>query len=293
MDGRSLRLTILARVFRSPSCRVSSSGSIAWRGCTGAVTRDRASASRSCTSSSSCTAASWASKARWVEALDSRSRFPSARAICRPNRLPWPRAHRCSRRPTPTLKKRCDGSRVRRRRRRRPRTCPATPPCRPRRPSTSGTCCSRTTTRTCGTTHDGCCRSDGPWTPSATGEKRSPPRAHAGRTSSSRDVMMPELDGFGLLKELRADPELAAVPVVMLSARAGEEARLEGLAASADDYLVKPFSARDLLARVDAQLLKSRASNDRAAARASVWSACSRTPRSRLRCCADRITSTS
>ena len=73
------------------------------------------------------------------------------------------------------------------------------------------------------------------------------------------DVMMPELDGFGLLKELRADPELAAVPVVMLSARAGEEARLEGLAASADDYLVKPFSARDLLARVDAQLLKSRA----------------------------------
>jgi signal transduction histidine kinase/DNA-binding response OmpR family regulator len=73
------------------------------------------------------------------------------------------------------------------------------------------------------------------------------------------DVMMPELDGFGLLKQLRADPELTAVPVVMLSARAGEEARLEGLAASADDYLVKPFSARDLLARVDAQLLKSRA----------------------------------
>ena len=73
------------------------------------------------------------------------------------------------------------------------------------------------------------------------------------------DVMMPELDGFGLLKELRADRHLGTIPVVMLSARAGEEARLEGLAASADDYLVKPFSARDLLARVDAQLLKSRA----------------------------------
>jgi signal transduction histidine kinase len=72
------------------------------------------------------------------------------------------------------------------------------------------------------------------------------------------DVMMPELDGFGLLKALRADPELESIPVVMLSARAGEEARLEGLAASADDYLVKPFSARDLLARVDAQLVKSR-----------------------------------
>jgi signal transduction histidine kinase/ActR/RegA family two-component response regulator len=72
------------------------------------------------------------------------------------------------------------------------------------------------------------------------------------------DVMMPELDGFGLLKEIRADAELQSIPVFMLSARAGEEARLEGLAASADDYLVKPFSARDLLARVDAQILKSR-----------------------------------
>ncbi len=73
------------------------------------------------------------------------------------------------------------------------------------------------------------------------------------------DVMMPELDGFGLLRELRADPDLRATPVIMLSARAGEEARLEGLSASADDYIVKPFSARDLLTRVDAQLVKSRA----------------------------------
>ena len=46
------------------------------------------------------------------------------------------------------------------------------------------------------------------------------------------DVMMPELDGFGLLRELRADPDLQPMPVIMLSARAGEEARLEGLAAS-------------------------------------------------------------
>jgi signal transduction histidine kinase len=65
------------------------------------------------------------------------------------------------------------------------------------------------------------------------------------------DVMMPELDGFGLLKAIRADPDLEGLLVVMLSARAGEEARLEGLAAGADDYLVKPFSARELRARID------------------------------------------
>jgi PAS domain S-box-containing protein len=66
------------------------------------------------------------------------------------------------------------------------------------------------------------------------------------------DVMMPQLDGFGLIRELRADPELAAIPVILLSARAGEEARLEGLGKGADDYLVKPFSPRELLVRVGA-----------------------------------------
>ena len=60
------------------------------------------------------------------------------------------------------------------------------------------------------------------------------------------DVMMPRLDGFGLLKELRADPRTSGVPVIMLSARAGEESRVEGMEAGADDYLVKPFSAREL-----------------------------------------------
>jgi len=68
------------------------------------------------------------------------------------------------------------------------------------------------------------------------------------------DVMMPELDGFGLLKELRNDRHTQAIPVVMLSARAGEEARVEGLQAGADDYLVKPFNARELLARVRVNL---------------------------------------
>ncbi len=64
------------------------------------------------------------------------------------------------------------------------------------------------------------------------------------------DVMMPKVDGFGLLRELRADPELKLVPIIMVSARAGEESRVEGLERGADDYLVKPFSARELIARV-------------------------------------------
>jgi signal transduction histidine kinase len=68
------------------------------------------------------------------------------------------------------------------------------------------------------------------------------------------DVMMPRLDGFGLVRAVRADPALADLPVVLLSARAGEEASIEGLEAGADDYLIKPFSARELLARVSANL---------------------------------------
>ena len=68
------------------------------------------------------------------------------------------------------------------------------------------------------------------------------------------DVMMPKLDGFGLLKGLRADERTATVPVILLSARAGEESRVKGMGAGADDYLVKPFSARELLARVEAHL---------------------------------------
>ncbi|HJT66287.1 MAG TPA: ATP-binding protein [Pyrinomonadaceae bacterium] len=68
------------------------------------------------------------------------------------------------------------------------------------------------------------------------------------------DVMMPVLDGFELLRRIRANPHIRETPVVLLSARAGEEARIEGLKASADDYIVKPFSARELLATVDAHL---------------------------------------
>jgi PAS domain S-box-containing protein len=68
------------------------------------------------------------------------------------------------------------------------------------------------------------------------------------------DVMMPGLDGFALLRAVRSDPELADLPVILLSARAGEEARVEGLDAGADDYVTKPFTARELTARVSANL---------------------------------------
>lgn len=68
------------------------------------------------------------------------------------------------------------------------------------------------------------------------------------------DIMMPRLDGLGLLHALRSDEKLRDIPVVLISARAGEEARVEGLDRGADDYVIKPFSARELLARVGALL---------------------------------------
>ena len=68
------------------------------------------------------------------------------------------------------------------------------------------------------------------------------------------DVMMPGLDGFGLLKVLRSSPETRSTPFILLSARAGEDARVEGLLAGADDYLAKPFNARELIARVHTHL---------------------------------------
>ena len=64
------------------------------------------------------------------------------------------------------------------------------------------------------------------------------------------DVMMPRLDGLGLLRAIREDSALCSTPVILVSARAGEESRVEGLQADADDYLVKPFTSPELLARV-------------------------------------------
>ena len=72
------------------------------------------------------------------------------------------------------------------------------------------------------------------------------------------DVLMPELGGLALVGALRADPRTAGVPVVLMSARAGPEAAVEGLGAGADDYLVKPFSARELRARVQARIALGR-----------------------------------
>ena len=68
------------------------------------------------------------------------------------------------------------------------------------------------------------------------------------------DVMMPEMDGFELLRSLRSEPQTQEIPIILLSARAGEESRIEGLEAGADDYLIKPFSTRELLARIEATL---------------------------------------
>ncbi len=72
------------------------------------------------------------------------------------------------------------------------------------------------------------------------------------------DVMMPGLDGMALLSALRSDPATSGIPVLLLSARAGQEAALDGFAGGADDYLVKPFSAIDLRARVAARIELSR-----------------------------------
>lgn len=76
------------------------------------------------------------------------------------------------------------------------------------------------------------------------------------------DIMMPRLDGFALVRALRDDPATAVLPVILLSARAGEEAAIEGLGAGADDYLVKPFSARELLARVRTHVELARTRRD-------------------------------
>ncbi|MGF6275583.1 PAS domain S-box-containing protein [Massilia sp. UYP11] len=79
------------------------------------------------------------------------------------------------------------------------------------------------------------------------------------------DVMMPDMDGFALLQALRAEPGADGLVVILLSARAGEEARVEGLDAGADDYMVKPFSARELVARVGGAIALARVRREAAA----------------------------
>jgi signal transduction histidine kinase/DNA-binding response OmpR family regulator len=72
------------------------------------------------------------------------------------------------------------------------------------------------------------------------------------------DIMMPRMDGNELLRRVRADETTRLIPVILVSARAGEESQMEGIGAGADDYVVKPFSARELLARVAAHLERGR-----------------------------------
>jgi signal transduction histidine kinase/CheY-like chemotaxis protein len=92
------------------------------------------------------------------------------------------------------------------------------------------------------------------------------------------DVMMPDMDGFALLEELRGNSATRTVPVILLSARAGEEASIGGLEAGADDYLTKPFSARELVARVDAQLKMARLREEISQARQFAWEALEHIP---------------
>lgn len=68
------------------------------------------------------------------------------------------------------------------------------------------------------------------------------------------DIMMPVLDGFGLLRVLRDDPRTQGIPLILVSARTDEESRVQGLEAGANDYLVKPFSSRELRARIKAHV---------------------------------------
>ena len=72
------------------------------------------------------------------------------------------------------------------------------------------------------------------------------------------DVMLPDVDGLEICRRLRADPATATVPIIMLTARAGEVDRVLGLEMGADDYVVKPFSPRELVARVHAVLRRTR-----------------------------------
>jgi DNA-binding response OmpR family regulator len=73
------------------------------------------------------------------------------------------------------------------------------------------------------------------------------------------DVMMPRLDGLGLLRAIRADERLRDTPVILVTAQAGQDDAVKGLLAGADDYIAKPFWARELVARVDGQIVLARA----------------------------------
>ena len=74
------------------------------------------------------------------------------------------------------------------------------------------------------------------------------------------DVMLPGIDGFEVCRRLKADPSTQAIPVIMLTAKSEEIDKVLGLELGADDYMVKPFSVRELLARIKAVLRRSQGS---------------------------------
>lgn len=75
------------------------------------------------------------------------------------------------------------------------------------------------------------------------------------------DIMMPVMNGKELLKAIRNTPSISRLPFIFLSARAGEEARIDGLEAGADDYLVKPFSGKELISRIRSHMAIAKARN--------------------------------
>ncbi len=79
------------------------------------------------------------------------------------------------------------------------------------------------------------------------------------------DLMLPEVDGLEVCKILRRDPNTAAIPIIMLTARAAEMDRVLGLELGADDYVTKPFSPRELLLRIKKLLVRSQSSEDTSA----------------------------
>jgi len=98
------------------------------------------------------------------------------------------------------------------------------------------------------------------------GRRLRPGPRPGGRRQRRHARIPPPADGFALLQALRDDPPTKTLPVILLSARAGEEAKVEGLQGGADDYLIKPFSARELLARADAHIELARVRRESEAA---------------------------
>ena len=77
------------------------------------------------------------------------------------------------------------------------------------------------------------------------------------------DVMMPKIDGFSICKQIRANPEWKDMRIIMLTARGRDVEREKGLALGADDYITKPFSTKDAIARVEAVLGRPRKTEGR------------------------------